>query len=301
MPDALATAPAALRALLDGLVDYAGLFPPAALPLDEAAARFAAYRAGPDRQALGRFVAPAAKLDALAGLARELGATPRDPWRVSALVGVRGVEMGASSSHAPASGGRSTLVVDAIEARAATPDDVRRIADRVPADVAAYVEIPHAADPSALVAAIADAGLRAKIRTGGVTADAFPTAAEIARFMVACRDEGVAFKATAGLHHPLRGDYRLTYDADAARGAMYGFVNVFVAALLVHEGADADTATEVLVESDPAAFAFDDMGLSWRGERVATTRVREVRQRFATSFGSCSFEEPTSELRALLG
>lgn len=298
MPDA--TPPAALRALLDGLVDYAGLFPPAALTLDEAAARYADHRAGPDRRALGRFVAPAARLDALADLARAHGATAGDPWRVSALVGDAGVDVDAMLPHAPRAGTRSGIAVDTMEARAATPDDVARLAGCVPPGVAAYVEIPHAGDPAPLLRAIAGAGLRAKIRTGGVTADAFPTPAEVARFMVACRDEGVAFKATAGLHHPLRGEHRLTYAPDSARATMFGFVNVFVAALLVHEGADADTAARALADADPAAFAFDDLGLSWRGTRVATPQVRDARARFATSFGSCSFEEPTTELRALL-
>ena len=291
--------PAALQALLDGLVDYAGLFPPAALPLDGAAGRYAAYRVGPDRRALGRFVAPAARLDPLAERARALGATAADPWPVSALVGEAGADMDAVLPHAPAAHGRTGIVVDAVEARAASAADVARVAACVPAGVAAYVEIPHATDPTPLVRAIARAGLRAKLRTGGVTADAFPSPHEIARFLVACRDADVAFKATAGLHHPLRGDYGLTYAPDGARGTMFGFLNVFVAALLARDGADVATLEQVLVDPAPAAFTFDDAGLAWRDRRVSTARVRASRARFATSFGSCSFEEPVGEVRAV--
>ena len=90
--------------------------------------------------------------------------------------------------------------------------------------------------PAPLVAAIARRGGRAKMRTGGVTAEAFPTAAQVLRFLRACTEARVPFKATAGLHHPLRAEYRLTYAPDSPRGTMFGFLNVFLTAVLLRHG-----------------------------------------------------------------
>jgi hypothetical protein len=165
-----------------------------------------------------------------------------------------------------------------------------------------YVELPHALDASALVALLARvkaAGARAKIRTGGVTADAFPTPAQVAAFIAACRRANVSFKATAGLHHPLRADYRLTYEPDAPTGRMFGFLNVFVAAAAAQEGLGKPEIAAILEEGDPAAFAFDDAGLAWRGRRLGAPSIERARRDFAIAFGSCSFREPVDDLRAL--
>jgi hypothetical protein len=135
-------------------------------------------------------------------------------------------------------------------------------------------------------------GLRAKIRTGGITEDAFPSAETVAAFLRACKAAGVAFKATAGLHHPLRCVRPLTYEPNAAVGTMHGFVNVFLAAALV------DDAEAILLERDPAVFAFSDEGARWRDRFIPIDALGEMRT-FAISFGSCSFEEPIDDLKEL--
>lgn len=294
-----APAPAALRALLHGLVDYAGLFPPAALDVPDAVRRFAGYRAGAERWMLARFVLPAGRLDAFAEAAAAHQGAEGGPWRLSALVGpdVEGDLARIARFNAAARAGGS--VVDAVEARAGAPADVARLAALVPRSLATYVELPAAPDPAPLVAALREGGLRAKLRTGGVTADAFPAPARVVAFLAACAAAEVPCKLTAGLHHPLCGDYALTYAPDSPRGAMLGFVNAFVAALLLREGAGADVAGLALRESDAAAFAFDDDALRWRDRTIPTARVADGRARLAHSFGSCSFEEPASELRAM--
>ena len=154
-------------------------------------------------------------------------------------------------------------------------------------------EINERVPPSRLLDAIAARGLHAKIRTGGITPDAFPAIDDIAGFLRACKAKGVAFKATAGLHHPLRCVKPLTYEPNAPTGTMHGFINVFLAAALL------DHADEVLAEADPRAFAFDDDGVSWRGHSVSTEELIAMRRDFATSFGSCSFEEPIGDLKEL--
>jgi hypothetical protein len=240
-----------LRALLDGLIDYAGLFPPAALSMQDAVRNYARYREEAYAWALGKFVVPADR-----------------------------------AHEVPPEFSLSVLGID--EVKAATADDVERIA-REANGRTVYVEITDLA----LLNAIARHGLRAKIRTGGVTTDAFPAIGDVAKFLHACKVAGVAFKATAGLHHPLRCVKALTYANDAPTGTMHGFLNVFLAAALL-EHADA-----ILAEDDPAVFGFDDEGASWRGHRVSTDALRTMRREFATSFGSCSFEEPIGDLRAL--
>ncbi|HRQ77183.1 MAG TPA: hypothetical protein PLY94_01170 [Gemmatimonadaceae bacterium] len=283
----------ALSTLLDGLVDYAGLFPPAALPMDAAVRNYAAYRAGAQRGMLARFVLPAARLDEFV---REASALEPDgsAWPLSVLAG---------PGDAPAIGAFNRAhgarwLVDTIEAKATTADDVAALAAAF-GRLTVYVEIPVDDALSTLVQAIAQANLRAKIRTGGVTRDAFPAPEAVLRFLAECTQRQVPFKATAGLHHPLRGEYPLTYAPDAERGTMYGFLNVFLAATLLHAGHAPATLLGLIEERDAAAIVADANGISWRGLHASAAQVAQARARFAGSFGSCSFEEPVQDLAAL--
>jgi hypothetical protein len=235
-----------LRALLEHLIDYAGLFPPAALTMQDAVRNYARYRDGEYAWALGKFVVPQAR-----------------------------------AAEVPQEFPLSILGVD--EVKATTEEEIAEFPPGV------YVEL---ADIN-LLDAIKHHRQRAKIRTGGITPDAFPAIDNVAEFLRACKAKGVAFKATAGLHHPLRCVKPLTYEPNAPLGTMHGFLNLFVAAALL-EHADA-----ILAEEDPRAFAFDDDGASWRGHRVSTEGIIAMRRDFATSFGSCSFEEPIHDLKEL--
>ena len=283
-----------MRALLTGVVDYAGLFPPAALDVPEAADHYAAYRAGPERWMLGRFVVPAARLGDLVRVrARHADA---DRWPVSAIAGGSIADDVAAIERLDR--GRPSLLVDSIEARLATPAEIERQAPAA-AGYELFVEVPVREDPLPTLRAIRDVGALAKIRTGGVTADAFPTAREIARFMTRCAELSLPFKATAGLHHPIRATYRLTYAADAPSGTMFGFLNVFLAAAFVCAGATDDDAVAILEVTEPGAFAFDDDGVEWRGRRLSTAQLADARARYLRSFGSCSFAEPVGDLQTL--
>jgi hypothetical protein len=293
----------AIRTLLAGSIDYAGLFPPAALDMPTSVRRYAEYLADPDAWALGRFVVPVARL---AELERETEAraprAPAAPWRLSALLGADAAgELQAlgefNCRHAAA--GAAALSGDVVEAKAGSVEAIDRLLDALPRWATAYVEIPLDRDPAPLVAAIARRGARAKARTGGVTADAFPSPAHVLRFLRACTAAGVPFKATAGLHHPLRAEYPLTYAPDSARGTMYGFLNVFLTAAFLRRGlADAD-ALRLLEERSPDAFRFSADGIEWRGHRVDRAAVDEVRTAGIAGFGSCSFTEPVGELRGM--
>ena len=299
-----------LDALLRDAIDYAGLFPPAQLDMPGAVAEYAAYLDSPDAWALGRFVVPASRVRELAADLAEwsrsavgrpsLGAGR--PWRLSVVAGADAVadvaELRAFEAETDQEPSRP-VVIEAVEARASTPETVGDILRLAGSAFITFVEIPLSGDPGPFVRAIRDAGGRAKVRTGGTTADGFPPSDALARFLETCVREGVPFKATAGLHHPLRGDYALTYAPDSAVGTMFGFLNLFLATALLVAGEDLATAEAMLNERDPRAVRFTDQGATWRGRRLTTDRLAAARTLAITSFGSCSFREPIDDLSAL--
>jgi len=289
---------AALRALLQGVVDYAGLFPPASLSMPDAVAEFARQRRSPDAWMLGRFVLPVARLRELAAASAAQLQAEREPWSLSALVSADPAgDVQTLRAFNAAHEGR--LVVESVELAAATVEAIDWALSQLGGAFECFVEIPLDPDPRPLVEAIGRHGARAKARTGGVSADAFPPADMLARFIATCAELHVAFKATAGLHHPLRSEQRLTYERDATSATMFGFLNVFAAAALAGAGADRATLVRLLEERDPAAFAFDRDGLRWRDQRVDVGQLADTRHDLALSFGSCSFREPVTDLQRL--
>ena len=249
-----------IRVLLDSLIDYAGLFPPASLPMDEAIRKYEEYRRGKFGWALGRFVVPAAKVNEV----------PADfPLSVLAT-------------------GDTIPDAHVVEAKGENATEIERLAKHGKGRTI-YVEI----NELDLIDVLATYRLRAKIRTGGTTADAFPSVEQLATFIFMVRQKKVPFKATAGLHHPIRSAKPLTYEKNAPVAVMHGFVNVFVAAALP------GSASQILREQNARAFGFDDGGIWFRDLRVTTDELERVRRNHAISFGSCSFEEPIADLQEL--
>jgi hypothetical protein len=245
--------PPALRALLELLIDFAGTFPPAALPCAEACADFAQYRQSERAWMLRWLVVSASDLE-------------RVPTAFD---------------------GALSVLSDADQPRAAAIESKRVVGAARPV----YCEAPVAE-----LDAVKHAGCFAKVRTGGVTPDAIPSTEDVAVFIRACASRRLAFKATAGLHHPVRAENALTYAPDAPRAVMHGFLNVFMAACFAWHG-DPDIEP-ILAEMDPTAFRFDDRAW-WRDRSMDAEQVREARANFAHAFGSCSFEEPVRDLEAL--
>lgn len=288
---------APLRALLDGLIDYAGLFPPAALPMPEAVRNYAAYRAGPDRWALGRFVVGAERLEEFERAAAGR-ALPGDPWPLSVLVGdATAGEVAAARRFNLRHAAPGDAVADVLEARASTAAAIAVLAAAAHPGFVLHVEVPLEPDPAPLLEALAAAGARAKIRTGGVTPDAIPAPSRVARFLAGCARLRLPFKATAGLHHPIRADYPLTYAPDAPRATMFGYLNVFLAAALLHAGGSEEDAARLLEETRLSAFTFGEHGVRWDGYQLSLADLAESR-RYALGIGSCSFDEPLADLAA---
>ncbi|HSK10124.1 MAG TPA: hypothetical protein VK911_11140 [Vicinamibacterales bacterium] len=294
-------APRSLATLLEGLVDYAGLFPPAALDMNAAAARYRRARAGPHAAALARFVVPAARLDELALAGGDLPPGGEERWPLSALVSSpigADVERIAAFNARHAGDTGWTPHVEAIEAKAASAGELQHARRALPG-CEVFVEVPLDGNTGRTLDTLAASGCRAKVRTGGTTVDAFPPVELLAGFLAGCASRRLPFKATAGLHHPVRGRHPVSYDAGAPRAAMHGFLNVFVAAaLLIGARIDEGAAAAVLREADPAAFLFEEERAGWKDRTITIGELAEAR-RLALGFGSCSFDEPMDDLAAL--
>jgi hypothetical protein len=285
--------PTSLRYLLDHAVDYAGLFPPAALPMADVVANFAAYRRDPDAWALGRLVVPAARIGAFAAELDRANPSTTTPWQLIITLGAAYDTECRMVRSALAREGRA--IADAFEAKAETSAEVDRLMEAVGDGAVVFIEVPLDPDPEPLLRLIQARGGFAKIRMGGVTREAFPSPEPVLRFLAAVTRLGLGFKATAGLHHPFRAVYRLTYEPNAAEGPMYGFLNLLVAAALLREGLPLDTARAALLEEDRAVFQAAEETLSWRDHRLDLARLQSLRTAFH-GFGSCSFREPVDEL-----
>ncbi len=247
----------ARHALLTRLIDHAALFPPASLPMDAALEVDRAARGTPQAWMLHRFLVPASRLAELPeGFDPPLGViVDRD-------------ELPPLSDQVE--------VVEARLERAATTEGVRA---RV------FLEVWPGDD--AKLDAVAERGADAKVRCGGATPDMFPSPAELAHFVCGCRDRGLAFKATAGLHHPIRD------------GIAHGFLNLLGAAVLAHAGAGPRELVEVLLDEDATAFGVTDDAFTVRGSAFDAEAVAAMREELFVGYGSCSFSEPVEDLRGL--
>ncbi len=307
--------PRTLTTLLSELIDYAGLFPPAKLDMGRAVEAFNRCRMSEHAAALARFICPVSRLEeftkfaaplmpgtfATSGYREHADASP--PWRLSVLIdGDLAQNLDAIDAfnhhHATESNGRA--LIDALEMKVTDPNQIDEALDEIPEDIRPFFEFPVSADCRGFVAALAGNQAAAKIRTGGVTAAAFPTPSEIAAFLVACARADVPFKATAGLHHPFRSTHRLTYEKDSPSCLMHGFLNVFIAAAMIRaKGLDLERAEALIADEDHASFKFGDDFVSWKGHGLELAPLAKVRETFALSFGSCSFDEPIEDLAKL--
>jgi hypothetical protein len=293
------------RGLLEHLIDYAGLFPPAKLPLDEALRNDAAYRQADEGWMLGRFVCPVGQL---ADAGRWLRANP-PPTRLAIAALARPVADPAAWSApfaedlATIAATKSSLgrhaVVDVVE----TPfpaDAISSLAKIVGtlkyAGLTAYLETPADGVDATLAAiqSLHTKHLGMKLRCGGVAATAFPSSASVASFLARCAAAHVPCKMTAGLHHPL------PHFDEGLKVRHHGFINVFLGGLLAFNGSvNESELVQLLDEQDPAAFRFAEYVAAWRGRAISVDAIRLLRQRGMISFGSCSIDEPVADLRAL--
>lgn len=245
-----------LKALLENFIDYAGIFPPAKLSLDATINNFKEYQ------------------------------NSEYAWMLHWLV--LGVEQAKNSPKSLDS--LTSLVGESDDGRSASLETKSIVEAKKPV----YCET--APDDTAQLDAIKKAGCFAKIRTGGLKPEAIPSTAHVAKFITDCADRKLAFKATAGLHHPIRATHPLTYESDAPRAVMHGFINVLLAACFAWHG-ERDIEP-IVAEIDASKFSFDDVA-TWRNKSLTVAQIRDARKNFIHSVGSCSFDEPVQDLQAL--
>jgi hypothetical protein len=300
--------PATLRAFLTGLIDYAGLFPPASLPLAEALANFARYAVGDDQWMLGRFIVPIGRLPHITDTMMQ-PFTEANPLHLSLLSGDMAGELPLWQSFCERYNGRITTTL--LETRLPLTDRITptlknnaQLLANAGFTMRIFYELPFNADwdtrLSEVIQAIADynrdtgdnAGF--KLRCGGVEPHMFPTPAQIARAIRLCQDADVTMKCTAGLHHPIR------HFNEEVSTKMHGFINVFGAGILAAaHNLPTDDIQRIIEEEDAAQFVFSADAFCWRDTAVSLTNITHTRHIQQLSYGSCSFDEPRQDLQAL--
>lgn len=242
--------------------------------MERAVAEYCALRRGPFAWMVNRFIVSAGRM-------REMIAVlpaGEPPLALSVLLSAPS-DLSVLTEH----GRDPRISVEATELRLEA-EEIERWAQRrsqgAGAALPSYVELaPERADAMPL---LARHGLRAKVRCGGAEARMVPAPEVLARFIVAAANAGVAYKATAGLHHPLR-----HFNREAAM-TMHGFLNVIAASVSARSGASVEEVTDILAREEP-------IDLDALGERA----IRQTRELGFIGYGSCSVREPVEDLRSL--
>jgi hypothetical protein len=304
--------------MLNGIIDYAGLFPPARLDMSEAFTRFISHRSGRDGWMLSRYVCPAPRLSELGPLLGRLH-DGDPPVRISVLgrggATTEGFVSGVTADLEDMDRFRSVhgdrAIVDQYEVR--LPDDTSALNEIVASTLtsldASSMSIVPFFEASLLagwrdtfpqaVAQVAEAcdgtgSAGIKIRCGGLDATAVPSPVAVAAAISACRRHGLPLKATQGLHHPVR------HFDHGLETTVHGFLNLFVAGVLTFHGLlTEDQLLAIVGEEEASAFRFVDDGLVWRGHEADLDQITAGRTDGVTSFGSCSFTEPRDDLVAM--
>jgi hypothetical protein len=237
------------RVLFARLIDHAPTFPPASLPLAEGLAEHRRVRDSDVGWLVNRFVCPGSKL-------AELG---DEPLRLSVVV---------DNGQLPTEDAR----IEAVEAAGVDPEVLIDAAPEI------YCELPLRGELWFRILRLGELGLRAKVRCGGT---ALPSVPALAQLVQECRRQNVPFKATAGLHHPVR-------ERDE-----HGFLNLLAATAF-----DGDEEA-ALAEEDESAFAVTAEAFTWRDRSSGSEEIARVRQALFVGFGSCSAQEPIDGLQAL--
>lgn len=279
---------AALRALLARSLDYAGMFPPCSLELAPALQKQAAYVRDPDSWMLSSFVLPIAQFQNAAAHLSLFDS--KHPLRISAL-GSKDISADELQSKVRAFAKEHVDLAHIGQIETPLVGELPRI----DLNERTFWEAPAGAAEQT-IAAIKSAKIDNygfKLRTGGVTPDAFPSSAQIAKVLLAAAKHRVPIKFTAGLHHPIR------MFRDEVKTKMHGFLNVLGAGVLAFEHSwDAAQTAAMLEDEDAESFSFDDKTFAWREWKIDIGKI-DMYRKFVTSFGSCSFDEPREDLREL--
>lgn len=312
--------------LAEKFIDYAGMFPPAKLPLNEAFANYVRYAGDQYNWLLSRFICPANQLMNLADLIKQNFEYVNYPISISVL-GKGGdnikdfrneVLNDINAFKAFRSRFSTNFEADIYEIKLpeellfskdeqALSDVIKftidEIEEKVGNDIRIYFEGIYKADWDNSVDIVTEvlSNLRAvdknvgyKVRLGAFSGIDIPSCRQVAVVLLNCLDRSLPIKATQGLHHPFR------HYSEEVHGKMHGFINLFVAGILANRhNLEGDVVIKILEDENPENFVFTDESLSWKGFEVDIDWIKYGREDFMNSFGTCSVEEPIEDLQKL--
>jgi len=286
MPDVQTATTTTSEILLEGILDYAGLYPPADLDMQSVVDNWSLYIQSEDSWILARLIIPVNRLQEFKACAKDLLPSPdeQDMWQLSVLLPPAGSEQFETAVQATIEFNVEDCgaVANVVEFKATTIQEIDSALELLHDDLFPYIELPIEDDPRGLIAALSGAIAGAKVRTGGVTSDLYPTPSNLARFIHSCAITGQPFKATAGMHHPCQNNN------ESVGVTEFGFLSVLqaTAAASIENRSVSEVETILTMES-PDFSSFSD------------TNLEQVRAELFNSVGSCSFDDPRTELRKM--
>ncbi|MEH7177789.1 hypothetical protein [Neobacillus vireti] len=292
----------AVSHFMTDLIDYAGLFPPAALPLKEAILNYHSYFQEEDSWMLGPFVIPASRLGELEPF-RDLF-HEQLPLRLSIILS-KSHELKTdlvaiqhfSETYQTAGMIEGIEVPPTYQLNSGIFEKLDQLISgyRIYSEIAGTKEqLQSSFEKIKMMNLGSSRPIGIKLRMGGITANLFPSARTAAYVIHECKKLGLSLKFTAGLHHPIR-QYRQEVEA-----YMHGFVNVFTASIMTYSlSIREETIEAILLDENPDHFTFTTNELCWRNLTVTSKEINTARNLFALSYGSCSFDEPREELGEL--
>lgn len=310
-----------LKEFCGNIIDYAGLFPPASLELGQAFHNFVFYRQGEYRWMLGKFIIPVKRLAELGSLLDDMTIDGSVPLSIlgSSSENVNEFYSLFKSDIAIINEFKSkysgTVTIDAFEVR--LPSDIFKDNDNTELQklmgsisdslentlgkkIPVFYEVTLTKEYEAEIIRTVETigalnnGSGYKLRTGGIEASAFPEPEVIAFAIMTCCEFDVPMKCTAGLHHPIR------HYNEEVKSNMHGFMNVFAAGILAYtSNLDEAEIIEVLTDEDPYEFMFTESGFTWDENEITNSEIKSAREKFMLSYGSCSFDEPIDDLKAM--
>ena len=311
-----------LKAFMGGIIDYAGLFPPSKLELEEAFGNYVKYKNGSLSEMISGFICPVKLLKQLEIIILK---NYRDENKINVTVLGRGgydrdnflqvLEEDLNYWSDFLLNTENKVITESFEIK--LPDELitahdskklsvfineisAKIKNRINQDVFIFFEghigtkwkknIKHFIE-AVKIHNESENNCGYKLRTGGTEIDFFPEPEVIAYSIRECLDRNIRMKCTAGLHHPFR-----HYDINIGV-KMHGFINVFGAGIIAMRHNISDSGLkEIIDDENPDNFVFTDECFSWKDWKISPEEIDFARKNLMISFGSCSFDEPLEDL-----
>jgi hypothetical protein len=302
----------------DHLIDYAGMFPPAGLDINDAFDNYCRYISGRYGWIINNFVVPARKLNELSALVKgsdltklagisvilsggrdenEFLANVQDDFKIlHDIKSNRNIKVNALEARIPAELTDSENQDELVEFLINFSGLVNNGYEDIPVFLEAAMSDDYEKTILNVTESIACNNIPwgYKLRTGGTEPSSFPPAQAIAYAIMCCIEFGIPMKCTAGLHHPIR-HYDEKLDVN-----VHGFFNVFIAGLMAYAlDLSEEEIIQVVEEEDPYEFDFTDGSVEYGDFGITVKQIAEAREKLMTSFGSCSFDEPIADLKTL--